>query len=179
MDTVATRLSASWLLKHSGTRALRDGVIIAALSVLVFIISSRFDIFSTVVTWLAHHDTYGVHESFTVAIFLCAALLVFAWRRREEFLAQEIKRRHAEAETAALRPRLEHALTEVRLLSGLLPICAWCKKIRDDTGYWNQLESYIQEHSSASFTHGICPECADRLQRKGEENRAKRISHNT
>jgi PAS domain S-box-containing protein len=57
----------------------------------------------------------------------------------------------------------EKALAEVRVLSGLLPICASCKKIRDDKGYWNQLESYILEHSNAAFTHGICPDCIQRL----------------
>ena len=48
---------------------------------------------------------------------------------------------------------------EVRSLSGLLPICAWCKKIRDDKGYWNQLESYISEHTEIDFSHSICPVC--------------------
>jgi hypothetical protein len=58
---------------------------------------------------------------------------------------------------------LEAALGRVQLLSGLLPICASCKKIRDDTGYWNQIEIYIRDHSEADFTHGICPECAKKL----------------
>jgi response regulator RpfG family c-di-GMP phosphodiesterase len=54
---------------------------------------------------------------------------------------------------------LEEALARVNELSGLLPICMHCKKIRDDKGYWNQLETYISEHSEALFSHGICPEC--------------------
>jgi DNA-binding response OmpR family regulator len=54
---------------------------------------------------------------------------------------------------------LEDALTQVKLLSGLLPICSSCKKIRDNEGYWSQVESYIQQHSEATFTHGMCPEC--------------------
>jgi hypothetical protein len=58
---------------------------------------------------------------------------------------------------------LEEALSRVKLLSGLLPICASCKKIRDDKGYWNQIESYIREHSEAEFSHGICPECIKKL----------------
>ncbi|MDP2875401.1 MAG: hypothetical protein Q8O00_04395, partial [Holophaga sp.] len=56
---------------------------------------------------------------------------------------------------------LSTALTNVKQLSGLLPICAHCKKIRDDQGYWNQLEQYISTHSEAGFSHGICPECVD------------------
>jgi hypothetical protein len=48
-------------------------------------------------------------------------------------------------------------------LRGLLPICSSCKKIRDDQGYWTQLETYIHQHSEADFTHGLCPDCAERL----------------
>jgi len=59
--------------------------------------------------------------------------------------------------------QLEGALSQVKLLSGFLPICSSCKRIRDDTGYWNQIESYIREHSEAEFSHGICPECAEKL----------------
>ena len=55
---------------------------------------------------------------------------------------------------------LEEALAKVKALSGLLPICAGCKQIRDDKGYWNQVEGYIEAHSEATFTHGLCPKCA-------------------
>jgi AmiR/NasT family two-component response regulator len=58
---------------------------------------------------------------------------------------------------------LQEALAQVKALSGLLPICASCKKIRDDDGYWNQLEAYIQDHSDVVFSHGLCPECAKKL----------------
>jgi len=54
---------------------------------------------------------------------------------------------------------LKDALTKIKTLTGLIPICAWCKKIRDDKGYWKKVETYIREHSDASFTHGICPDC--------------------
>jgi len=58
---------------------------------------------------------------------------------------------------------LRKALAEIKILSGLLPICSSCKKIRDDQGYWTQLESYISEHSEAVFTHGCCPDCMKKL----------------
>jgi hypothetical protein len=54
----------------------------------------------------------------------------------------------------------ERAESEIKILTGLLPICSHCKKIRDDQGYWNQLESYIHDHSEAEFSHSICQECA-------------------
>jgi hypothetical protein len=59
-----------------------------------------------------------------------------------------------------LNAELQAALAEVKQLSGLLPICAWCKRIRDDEGSWQQIETYITVHSEADFTHGICPDCA-------------------
>ncbi len=58
---------------------------------------------------------------------------------------------------------LKQTMAKVQTLGGLLPICANCKKIRDDKGYWNRLEAYIQEHSGAEFTHGICPGCVAEL----------------
>jgi len=69
-------------------------------------------------------------------------------------------RKQAEKEREALIANLEKAISDVKKLSGMLPICASCKKIRDDKGYWKQIESYIKEHSEAEFSHGLCPECA-------------------
>jgi PAS domain S-box-containing protein len=69
-------------------------------------------------------------------------------------------RKSAERERERLIDELRNALSEVKTLRGFLPICASCKKIRDDKGYWNQIESYIRDHSEAEFTHSICPECA-------------------
>ncbi len=78
--------------------------------------------------------------------------------------AQDITERLAvEREREALVVNLTQALAEVKTLSGLLPICASCKRIRDDQGYWNQIEHYISLHSQAQFSHGICPECARKL----------------
>ena len=58
--------------------------------------------------------------------------------------------------------KLQKAANEIKTLQGILPICSHCKKIRDDKGYWNRIESYIHEHSDAEFSHGICPECAEK-----------------
>ncbi len=80
---------------------------------------------------------------------------------REWDLLQE--RKEAEAQRVLLIADLKEALAKVRMLSGFLPICANCKKIRDDQGYWNQIESYIRDHSEAEFSHGICPECLKKL----------------
>ena len=61
---------------------------------------------------------------------------------------------------------LQHALTTVKQLSGLLPICAYCKRIRRDDNYWQQLEAYIAEHSEADFSHGICPPCLEKAKKE-------------
>ena len=58
---------------------------------------------------------------------------------------------------------LEQALRQVKTLAGLLPICAYCKRIREGDDYWQQVESYIQNHSDAHFSHGVCPDCYDRI----------------
>jgi hypothetical protein len=70
------------------------------------------------------------------------------------------KRKQAEKEREKLIAELQDAVTKIKILRGLLPICTTCKKIRDDKGYWNQIESYICEHSEAEFTHSMCPICA-------------------
>ncbi|RPI37215.1 MAG: hypothetical protein EHM54_03720 [Nitrospiraceae bacterium] len=70
------------------------------------------------------------------------------------------ERRKLEDEKAGLINQLQSSLEKVKLLSGFIPICASCKKIRDDKGYWNQIETYIRDHSEAEFSHGICPECS-------------------
>lgn len=72
-------------------------------------------------------------------------------------------RRRAEEEQEQLIAELQSALAKVKLLSGFLPICASCKKIRDDQGYWNQIKIYIRDHSEAEFTHSLCPECLKKL----------------
>ncbi len=73
------------------------------------------------------------------------------------------KRLQEERDRIALIKELNTALSKVKILSGLIPICASCKKIRDDQGYWMQIELYIKEHSEAEFTHGICPGCMQKL----------------
>jgi hypothetical protein len=110
---------------------------------------------------LSEHEAFGAwrKECLETGLFnlLFLALLgVVAGVQLRSLRAQE----RIEGEREAVINDLLEALAEVKALSGLLPICAQCKKIRDDTGYWNQLESYLTTHSQAQFTHGICPDCA-------------------
>ena len=73
------------------------------------------------------------------------------------------ERERAEKEKSHLTNELQNSLAEVKKLSGFLPICSSCKKIRDDKGYWSEVERYIGEHSEAQFSHGICPDCMRKL----------------
>ncbi|HET6515105.1 MAG TPA: PAS domain-containing protein [Thermodesulfovibrionales bacterium] len=74
-----------------------------------------------------------------------------------------------EEERERLIAELQEALANIKTLKGLIPICAWCKKVRDDKGYWDEIETYVRRHSEADFTHGICATCLEELEAK--ENR--------
>ena len=98
-------------------------------------------------------------------------------RNRKAFEALELQarvtchlaqKRWSDAERALIA-ELEAALANVRTLSGLIPICAWCKQVRDDQGFWQQVESYVAEHSRAEFSHSVCPDCLPRLKAQFEE----------
>lgn len=84
-----------------------------------------------------------------------------------------IERKRNEVERERLIRELQESVNKIKALSGLLPICASCKKIRDDKGYWNQVEKYISRYSSATFTHGYCPECAQRAIEEYEQSQAR------
>ena len=84
-------------------------------------------------------------------------------RAYQELQQENAERQKAEVEKEAIIVRLQTALAQVKKLSGLLPICASCKKIRDDEGYWQDVAVYIRDHSEVEFSHGICPECMQRL----------------
>jgi len=73
------------------------------------------------------------------------------------------KRKEVESERESLIAKLQDAIDKIKTLRGIIPICASCKKIRDDQGYWNQIESYVKDHSEADFSHSLCPDCAKRL----------------
>ncbi|HPY01445.1 MAG TPA: response regulator, partial [Candidatus Marinimicrobia bacterium] len=72
-------------------------------------------------------------------------------------------RKQAEEQREKFIAELQEALDKIKTLKGLIPICACCKKIRDDQGYWNSVESYIKDHADVEFTHGICPDCMKKL----------------
>ena len=92
-------------------------------------------------------------------------LILKPFEERELHAAIEVAlyKHKAEEERERLIRELEDALAEIKTLRGIIPMCSSCKKIRDDEGYWHQVEVYIRDHSEAEFSHGSCPECATKL----------------
>lgn len=112
----------------------------------------------------------------TMALTVCAyaVFILTAWRRVQRLLVQAIElnfvkeneieeRKRVEEALVLVNRKLEKAASEIKTLQGILPICAQCKKIRDDQGSWNRIESYIKANSEVEFTHSICPECTTAL----------------
>jgi PAS domain S-box-containing protein len=83
------------------------------------------------------------------------------------------ERKLADEEREKLINELKDALAKIKTLSGMLPICSYCKKIRDDKGYWDQVDSYISKHTDTVFSHGMCPECAKKALKEYEEFKKK------
>jgi len=88
-----------------------------------------------------------------ISIFFCGFIFAIYRARVWQLLQRE----------KILKERIEDSLAKIKVLGGLIPICANCKKIRDDTGYWNLLEAYLLQHSEAKFSHSLCPDCAHKL----------------
>ena len=101
--------------------------------------ASRYDFLEAITAYVHAHEEYELDEIIPVSVFLTIALLIFSTRR-----------------TISLR----RANREIRQLQGIIPICSVCHKIRDEAGFWQQMETYISDHTEAEFSHGICSDCA-------------------
>ncbi len=107
------------------------------------------------------HD-YGIQTGLRFFVsFIFVAVIGYGLEASRYRFSDMLRREHEEL--LEEKANLEKALTQIKTLRGLLPMCASCKKIRDDSGYWKQIESYLHEHSDAKFSHGICPDCAKEL----------------
>jgi hypothetical protein len=94
---------------------------------------------------------------------VCGLLLVGVGAGVYHLRTHQLRQRQQE-----LQAKVDEAVGQIKTLRGLLPICAWCKRVRDDRGYWNQIELYVRKHSEAEFSHGICPECERKLRAEVE-----------
>lgn len=148
------------------TTAFRDLVLISAVFMLVSVLVYVFGAFELFQDWIRAQpqwEGWHIHDYLFVFVILAFALGIFSLRRWIELGREITERKRVEQERERLIADLQRALADVKHLSGLLPICAGCKKIRDDRGYWSQVESYIAERSEARFTHGLCPVCTKKF----------------
>jgi len=95
-------------------------------------------------------------------IYLIQPLFKEMASSRKELRDMNDKLSSLSEEQKGLIARLHDALANIKTLKGMLPICASCKKVRDDKGYWNQIEEYVRDHTDAEFSHGLCPDCAQK-----------------
>jgi len=121
----------------------------------------------------AHADENTLQRAKVTEAF---GYIVKPFRERDLQIAIEfaLYKSRMEGERNLLIHRLQDALENVRTLSGMLPICSYCKKIRDDKGYWEQVDSYISKHTDTVFSHGMCPECAEKAMKELEEIKKNR-----
>lgn len=129
-----------------------DIAIIAVISLFSFKLFSRFDVLEKIVELSSEYESYEIDEILPTFIVLVFCLVWFSIRRWRETLKTKniIVQKNKE---------LQNAINEIKQLKGILPLCSFCKKIRDDSGYWEQVDVYIQKHSEANISHSLCPEC--------------------
>jgi hypothetical protein len=138
------------------SRPRRELLAIFALCVFVYLFASRYDILEQIIKYTRQYENWELDEFLVVSVFLAVALAVFSFRRRREV-------RVSRDRLIRQNKELQTALNEIKQLRGIIPICSSCKKIRDDAGFWHQVESYIHDHSEAEFSHSICPDCMKKL----------------
>ncbi len=122
-----------------------DLLIIGALVTITYFFSIQFDLQERFDSFCDLYEHYEVDELMVVGLVLIPISMIYVWRRW-----QEIRQANK---------RLDTALAEVEHLRGIIPICCACKKIRDDDGYWHEVETYFKNRLDTSFTHGICNDC--------------------
>ncbi len=148
-----TGISENIIIK---TRAKRDLLILLIAAFVVTIIAADFDWLEKIIEFTQRYENLELDEIITAFIFCVFALVIFSFRRLKEL-------KYLNADLQEKTTELKKAFLEIKQLKGILPICSGCKKIRDDKGYWNRIESYISTHTDAEFSHGLCPECLEKL----------------
>lgn len=131
-------------------------VIIFVLLIVIFILAGHYDIMERIVAYSRQHEQWQMDELIAVSIGLVFLLALFSIRRWREAVDSERRLIQRNEE-------LQDALSEIKQLRGIISICSACKKIRDNQGFWQHVEVYIRDHSEAEFSHGICPDCINKL----------------
>jgi hypothetical protein len=158
--TISAILVASFLFLRSKRDAFDPSVMrLLMASIVVTVLSELFFTFYISVYGLSN---LAGHMLKIIAFYLVyRAIVETGLVKPYNILFRQLKQ--SEVALREERDMLRRSLEKIKVLSGLLPICASCKKVRDDKGYWSQVETYIEQHSDAQFTHGLCPDCAKRM----------------
>ena len=122
------------------------------LAAIVFIAAGQLDLLEEFFEFSRAHEDWELDELAVVGLFLLFYFMVLAIRKWWQ--AVEANQRLQQA-----NQKLDHAVHEIQNLRGIIPICARCKNIRDDEGYWQKVEAYLRSRADVKFTHGLCPEC--------------------
>ena len=132
-----------------------DLLVIVIILAIAFIFFGKIDVLEKIVELSRAYEDYEIDEIVSTAMVFVVLLLVFSFRRildlnKSKMIIQE------------RNLKIENALNEIKQLKGILPMCMHCFKVRDDSGYWNKVEAYIEDHSNAEVSHSLCPECAEK-----------------
>jgi AmiR/NasT family two-component response regulator len=114
------------------------------------------------VIFLTANSDEAVLEQAKISEPFAYLLKPFEERQLRTNIEMALYKSRMERERERLMKELQDAIATIKTLSGLLPICAWCKSVRDDSGYWMRVEQYVEAHSQATFSHSVCPECTNR-----------------
>jgi len=126
--------------------------LIVMVGIVVFFVASYFDIFEQMIKFTEQYEHLELDELISLSFYCSVVLTLFSIRRWKEL-------QKAHQVLAEQNEQLQKAVSEIKSLKGIVPICAVCKSIRNDKGYWEQIEIYIRNRSEAEFSHGLCPEC--------------------
>jgi hypothetical protein len=148
----ANAVLAVRLILHT-KKYLAGGMIISAVSLMAF--RRAISLYRYVGSEELAIDPAAESVALVISLLFFAGILYVT-----RIIESEVRSRREKEEMIA---GLRTALAEIKTLKGIVPICASCKKIRDDKGYWNKLEQYLGEHLAAEFSHGLCPQCAEKL----------------
>ncbi len=131
-------------------------LVIFFFGVVLYFLSHKYNLFEMFYAISRQHQNWQLDELLSVSIYAVIVLLIFSiFRLIDITISNKILLRQT--------TKLRKALSEIKQLRGIIPICASCKKIKDDQGHWQRVEAYLHEHADAEFSHGFCPECLKKL----------------
>lgn len=132
--------------------AVWEAVIVIALAIAVYLFSASYDLLEEFVEFSREHEDWELDELLIVGFFFLLYLIFLALRKQYAL-------KKANQRLLQTNQELRQAMAEVHELRRIIPICARCKKVRDDDGYWQMVDDYLRRRTNLKFTHGICPEC--------------------